>query len=81
MLLNNSTQSFDHVEQKEPVKIKKEGPIATDESSLFYNNKYSFTEFKNDGKYIHDSLVLKYNNYLAPFKQRLQEFKNLLIKN
>ena len=57
------------------MKIKKEGPLTTDESSLFYNNKYSFIEFKNVGKYMDDSLVSRNNNYLAPFKQRLEEFK------
>ena len=28
--------------KKEAVKRKKEGPITTDKSSLFYKNKYSF---------------------------------------
>ena len=70
-------QSFNHDEKEEPVKIKKEEPLTTDESSLFYNNKYRFIEFKNVGKYMDDSLVSRYSNYLAPFKQRFEEFKKL----
>ena len=66
---------FNHDEQKEPVKFKKEGPITADKSSLFYNNKYSFIEFKSLGKYIDNSLVSRYNDYLASFKQRFEEFK------
>ena len=70
-------QSFDKVfnqdEKEESVKIKEEGPLRTDESSLYYGNKYSFIEFKNVGKYM-DGLVSGYNNNLAPFKQRLEEF-------
>ena len=73
-------QSFDkvsnHDEEEEtvktktekPVKIKKEGSLTTDESSLFYNKKYSFSEWKNVEKYMDDSLVTRYN-YLAAFKQ------------
>ena len=59
---------FNHGEKEELVKIKKEGPLTTDESILFYNNKYSFNEFKNVGKYMDDSLVSRYNNNLALFK-------------
>ena len=65
---------FSHDEKEEAVKIKKEISLATDQSSLFYNNKYSFIEFKNFGKYMDDSLVSRYNNYLDPFKQQLEEF-------
>ena len=43
--------------KKIPVKIKKEGPLTSDDPSLFYNNKYSFSEFKNVRKYMDDSLV------------------------
>ena len=81
-LAEKQYQSFDkvfnHDEKEEPVKIKKEGPLTTDESSLFYNNKYSFIEFKTVGKYMADSLLSRYffivNNYLASFKQQLKEF-------
>ena len=75
-------QSFDkvsnHDEEEEetvktktekPVKIKKERSLTTDESSLFYSKKYSFSEWKNVEKYMDDSLVTRYNNYLAAFKQ------------
>ena len=38
---------FNHDEKEEPVKIKREEPLTFDEWSLFHNNKYSFSEFKN----------------------------------
>ena len=50
----NSKLVFNHDEKKELVKFKKEGPITTDKSSLFYNKKYSFIEFKNVAKYMDD---------------------------
>ena len=80
MLLKNSTKVlvFNHYEKEEPVKIKKEAPLTTDESSPFCSNKYSFIEVKNVGKYTHDSLLWKYNNDLAPFKQRLEEFRKFI---
>ena len=65
---------------EQPVAIKKQQPITikkkeiTDETSLVYYNKYSFIELKNVGKHMDDSLVPKYNYYLAPFKQQLEEF-------
>ena len=59
---------FNHHEKGEPVKIKKEISLRTDKSSLFYNSKYSFIEFKNVGKYLDDCC-------LALFKQPLEEFK------
>ena len=65
---------FSHDEKEEAVKIKKERSLATDQSSLFYNKKYIFIEFKNFGKYMDDYLVSRYNNYLDPFKQQLEEF-------
>ena len=76
--------SFDKVfndgEKEEPIKIEKEEPLTTAESSLIYNNKYSFSEFKNVEKYENESLVSTYNNYLTQFKQRLKEVKNLLLE-
>ena len=66
---------FNHDEKEEPVKIKKESPLITEKSSLFYNSKYSFIELKNVGKYMDDSLVSRYNNYLTLSKQQLEEFK------
>ena len=74
-------QSFDkvinHDEKEKPVKIEKERPLTTDELSLFYKNKYSFIEFKNVGKYMDDSIVSRYN-YLALFKEQLEEFKRFI---
>ena len=58
-----------HDEKEEPVKIIKEGPLRTDESSLFYNNKYCLSEYKNVEKYLDDFSVSKYDNYLASIKQ------------
>ena len=65
---------FKHEKKQEPGKVKKEEPLTAAELSIFYNNKYSFIEFKNNGKYMDDSLLLRYNNYLAPFKQQLEKF-------
>ena len=67
---------FNHNEKEEPVKIKKEAPLI---AILFYNKKYSFTEFRNVGKCKDDFLVSRYNNYLAPFKQQLEEIKKFTI--
>ena len=77
MQYRNFDKAFNHNEKEGPVKIKKEGPLTTDESNLFYNNKYSFIEFKNVGKYMDDFLVTRYNNYLAPFKQQMEEFEKI----
>ena len=52
-----------------PAKIEKEEPLTPAESSLTYNSKYSFIEFKNVEKYEDESLVSRYNNYFTPFKQ------------
>ena len=70
-----SFNNFNHDEKEETEKIKKEGHLRTDEPSLFYNKKDSFIEFKNVGKHMDDTLVSRYNNYLPPFKQRLEVFK------
>ena len=43
---------FNHGEKEEPLKVEKEEPLTTDKLSLFYNNKYTFSEFKNIGKYV-----------------------------
>ena len=75
-------QSFDKVsnydEKEEPVKIQKERPLTTEESSLFYNNKYSFTEFKNVGKYYNLSFTTKCNsvNEFRNFAPRTEKTKN-----
>ena len=36
---------FNHDGHEKPVKNKGEEPLITNESSLFYDNKYSFSEF------------------------------------
>ena len=77
-------QSFDNVlnhdeKEKEPVKIKKEEPLTINESSLFYNSKYTFSEFKNVAKYEDKSLKPRYKS-LTLFKQRLKEFKRFTPK-
>ena len=66
---------FNHDEKEEPVKIKKEGSLTIDESSIFYNNKYRFSEYKNVDKYLDDSLVSRCNTYLARFEHRMKELK------
>ena len=56
-------QSFDKVfnyaEREELVKIKKEGPLTTDKPKLVYDDKYSFSEYKNVEKYIEDEYKVK----------------------
>ena len=66
---------FNHDKKEEPVKIKKEELLTTDESSPFYNNKYSFIEFGNVGKYCNLSFTIKYDRLLL-FYHRLSEFRN-----
>ena len=64
-------KAFNHDEKEELVKNKNEGH----ESSLLYNKKNDFIEFRNVREYMDNSLVSTYNNYLVPFKERLEEFK------
>ena len=45
------TKIFNHDKKEEPVKIKKEQPLTTDESNLVYTYKHSFNEYKNIKKY------------------------------
>ena len=64
-------QDFDKVinydEIEEPLKTEKEEPLTINESSIFYNNKYTFNEFKNVEKYVNKSFTARYNNNLLPF--------------
>ena len=64
-------QDFDKVinydEIEEPVKTEKEEPLTINESSIFYNNKYTFNEFKNVEKYVNKSFTARYDNNLLPF--------------
>ena len=61
--------------KKRTIKNWEEEPLTTEESSPFYNKKYTFNEFKNAGKYEDESLESRYNNYLTPFIQRSQELE------
>ena len=47
---------------------------------LFHSSKYSFIKFKNVEKYVDDALVSRYNNYLTPLKQLLEEFKKFMFE-
>ena len=64
-------QDFDKVinydEIEEPVKTEKEEPLTINESSIFYNNKYTFNEFKNVEKYVNKSFTPRYDNNLLSF--------------
>ena len=71
---------FNHDEKEKPVKIKKEGSLTTNESSLFYDSKYSFSEYRNVRKYVNDALKSKYN-ILVKFYNRLDEFKKFFSSN
>ena len=71
---------FNYDEKEEPLKIKKEEPLTIDASSLFYNNKYAFNEFKNVGKYEDECLESRYNIYLTRLKIDWKNSKNLLLE-
>ena len=62
---------FNHDEKEEPVKIKKEESLTTDESNLVYNSKFSYKnkihEYKNIEKYVNESLTERYDNNLVLF--------------
>ena len=53
---------FNYDEKEELLKIEKEEPWIIDESSLFYDNKYRFSEFKHVGKYEDESLEFFMNS-------------------
>ena len=42
---------FNHDEKEEPVTIKKEELLKMEESSLIYDSKYIFSNYRNVGKY------------------------------
>ena len=78
ILLKTSTKiltRFLIMAKKRTIKNWEEEPLTTEESSPFYNNKYTFNEFKNAGKYEDESLESRYNNYLTPFIQRSKELE------
>ena len=77
----NFDKVFNHDENEQPVKNKGEESLTTDESNLFYDNKYNFREFKNFGKCEKESLESRYNNYLSLFKQRLKKIKRIYSSN
>ena len=62
------------MKKKEPVNIKKEKLVRTNESNLMYNRKHNFIQYKNDKNYIDNSLKTKYKK-LALFNNRLKKFK------
>ena len=65
---------FNYDEKEEPLEIEKGKPLTIDESSLFYNSKYAFNEFKRVEKYAKKSVTARYDNILILFYQRLREF-------
>ena len=78
-------QNFDKVfkpdEIEQPITIKKEQPVTikkeiTDESSLVYDSKYCFSEYRNVAKYYNLSFTIKHDT-LLPFYHRLNEFRNV----
>ena len=66
---------FNYDAKEESLKAEKEEPLTMDESSIFYDNKYTFSELKNVEKYMNKSLTARYDNNLLPFYQRLKEFE------
>ena len=78
MFYQKQTCSFDKIfnrdEKEEPVTIKKEEPSKADKASLVYESKYSFSEYRNDGKYYNISFTTKYVR-LNKFYHRLIDFR------
>ena len=73
---------FNHDEEsvtikEESVTIKKDKRLKSDESSLVYESKYSFSEYRSVGKYFSLSLMTKYDS-LLPFYHRLNELRNFI---
>ena len=68
---------FKLYKQEEPVSLKKEKPAITAESKLMYDNRYSFTDYRNVRKYYDLSFKAKYDKSLS-FYHRLNEFRNLV---
>ena len=66
---------FNYDEKEKPWKTEKEELLTIDESSLFFNNKYTFNKFKNVWSYDDESLEWRHNNYLTPFEQIVKEFE------
>ena len=67
---------FNLDEKEEPIAIKKEKePLKTNEPSLIYDSKYSFSEYRNVGKY-NLSVTTKYTLHL--FYHRLNDFRNFV---
>ena len=64
---------FKDDEEEKPVTIKKEELEIICKPKLIYNNKYSFSEYRNVGKYMDDSFESKYNR-LTKFYDWLNEF-------
>ena len=77
MLKNSTTVSFDQVfkdgEEGKPVTIKKEKLEIIHEPKLNYNSKYSFSEYRNVGKYMDDFFESQCNR-LTKFYNGLNEF-------
>ena len=65
---------FNHDEKEESVTIKKDKPLKSDESSLVYDSKYSFSKYS---KYFSLSLMTKYDS-LLPFYHQLNELRNFV---
>ena len=75
--LNKTFESYEEelvtIKKEEPATIKKKKLEIIHEPKLVYNNKYSFSEYRNVGKYMDDSPKSKYNR-LAKFYNQLNEF-------
>ena len=70
---------FNRDEKEEPVTIKKEEPLKTEESSLVYDSKCIFSDYRNVGKYLQSFFMTKYDR-LRPFYHRLNDFRNIVTR-
>ena len=69
---------FNPENEEKPVTIKKKKEIIS-ESQIVYDNKYSFSSFKNVRQYSNISLESKYDMFLL-FYHLLNEFRSLILQ-
>ena len=63
------------MKKKKKGKNRKARSLATDKSSLVYDSKYSFSKWRNVGKYYNLSFTIKYDR-LLPLYGQLTESRN-----
>ena len=70
---------FNPEKEEKPVTIKKKKKEIINESKIVYDNKYSFSSFKNVRQYSNISLESKYDIFLL-FYHLLNELRSLILQ-